>query len=118
MGWGAGEIEPLNEKGYFRWRPHLKPQGGCEKGASHLPRQSIPTNIATSMSDLRYTIKEFDEDGIEPIDCLAAAQHIDAARAAYDALLIKFPEKKLAICQKIMILARNFDRPRSVTEPP
>lgn len=61
---------------------------------------------------LRYTVEEFDDEGVTPVDILAACQHIDAIRAAYEALVAKFPDKKLAICQRMRILTRNFDRPK------
>jgi hypothetical protein len=69
-------------------------------------------------AELRFHIEEFDNKGITPIETLAALQHIGPAKAAFDALVRQFPDKKLGLSQGMRIIALNFERPRSVTEKP
>jgi hypothetical protein len=69
-------------------------------------------------SELRFHIEEYDERGISPVETLAALQHIGAARAAFEALVRQFPDKKIGLSQGMRIIALNFDMPRSVTENP
>jgi hypothetical protein len=55
------------------------------------------------IEDLKFAVQVFDEGG-NLIEVLARLRDLDAARAAYDACRIKYPEKLLYLSQGGRIL--------------
>src|SRR5712671_3677284 len=57
--------------------------------------------------NLRYSIEVFDADGRRRIEVLGRLADLDPARAAFDAAIAKYPEKRIYLCVAGRVIRRS-----------